>query len=141
MVRTYQPKQKEVSRNWFLVDMSKDSLGRQATKIASFLMGKHKPTYSAHMDMGDWVVVVNAKKLKLTGNKASQKVYRSHSGYPGGFKEVKIGKLLEEQPEKIVYMAVKGMLPNNRLSKGRINRLKIFADDKHPYEDKLKGKS
>jgi large subunit ribosomal protein L13 len=86
------------------------------------------------------VVVVNAKKLKLTGNKASQKVYRSHSGYPGGFKEVKIGKLLEEQPEKIVYMAVKGMLPNNRLLKDRINRLKIFADDKHPYGNKIKTK-
>jgi large subunit ribosomal protein L13 len=140
MIKTYQPKRKEVSRNWLLVDMTEDSLGRQATKIARFLMGKHKPTYSAHMDMGDWVVVVNAKKLKLTGNKASQKVYRSHSGYPGGFKEVKIGKLLEEQPEKIVYMAVKGMLPNNRLLKDRINRLKIFADDKHPYGDKIKTK-
>jgi large subunit ribosomal protein L13 len=135
--KTYQPKPKEIKRDWYLVDAKDKILGRMASKIASLLVGKNKPGYAYHLDTGDYVVVVNAKKVRVTGRKAKQKTYRKHSGYPGGFKEVKFEKLIEEQPEKVIQFAVSGMLPDNRLKRGRINRLKIFADAKHPYEDKL----
>ncbi|MBU0570324.1 50S ribosomal protein L13 [Patescibacteria group bacterium] len=139
-MKTYQPKAKEITRDWHLVDVKEQVLGRTASNIAKFLMGKHKPNYAPHMDMGDYVVVVNARHVKLTGRKDKQKVYRSRSGYPGGFKEVKFRQLISEQPEKVIQHAVSGMLPKNRLQKKRMTRLKVFADEKYPYEDKFKKK-
>ena len=136
-MKTYQPKQKDVKRNWHFIDAKDQVLGRLATQIATYLTGKHKVNYSAHMDMGDYVVVTNAKKIVLTGNKVSQKVYRKHSGYPGGFKEIKFKKMLAEKPERIIELSVFGMLPENRLKRKRITRLKVFSEEKHPYMGKM----
>lgn len=140
-MKTYQPTEKEIVRGWHLVDAGGEVLGRLATRIASFLTGKGKAAYSAHMDSGDYVVVVNAAKVILTGKKASQKVYRSHSGYPGGFKEVSFKKMMTEHPERVIIHAVSGMLPKNRLRDKRLLRLKVYGGEKHPYEEKLKVKS
>lgn len=140
-MKTYQPKEKEVTRNWYLIDVGGKVLGRSATQIATLLMGKHKPTYSGHMDMGDFVVVINAKDVQLTGRKKSQKVYYSHSGYPGGFKEVKFAQMIEEQPEKVIKLAVKRMLPKNRLQSKRMRRFKVFAGPNHSYKEKFKDAS
>ena len=137
MYKTYQPKGKEIKRNWHLIDVEGKILGRVATEIAKLLVGKHKPGYANHIDMGDFVVVINVDKLVVTGRKAKQKTYKSHSGYPGGFKEVKFEKLMLEQPEKIVKHAVNGMLPKNRLKDKRIVRLKVFSGKIHPYGDKF----
>jgi large subunit ribosomal protein L13 len=137
-MKTYQPKKKEVKRGWHLVDVEGKVLGRVATGIAMKLMGKDKVNYSQNIDSGDYVVVINAKKVKVTGRKERQKVYRSHSGYPGGFKEVSYTKMLNENPTRIIQLAVKGMLPDNRLKDKRMARLKIFSGEKHLYEDKLK---
>jgi large subunit ribosomal protein L13 len=138
-MKTYQPKQKEVKREWHLIDVKGQVLGRMASRIAGYLIGKQKTTFATHMDMGDCVVVVNAKSVKLTGKKRKQKLYRRHSGYPGGFKEVKFEKLISERPEKVIEHAVSGMLPKNRLQKKRMRRLKVFAGSDHPYEDKFKN--
>jgi large subunit ribosomal protein L13 len=104
--------------------------------VATFLIGKHKPTYSAHLDVGDYVVVVNSEKIELTGKKSLQKIYRHHSGYPGGFKEISFEKMLKEHPERIIENAVKGMLPDNRLKKDRLLRLKVIVGEKNPYDKK-----
>ena len=136
--KTYQPKAKEVKRSWHLIDAKEQVLGRMATDIARTLTGKKKTAYAPHMDMGDYVVVINASRIELTGKKPKQKVYRSHSGYPGGFKEVKFEKMIKEQPEKVIEHAVSGMLPDNRLKSDRIRRLKIFAGGEHPYVEKIK---
>ena len=137
-MKTYQPKKKDIRRNWHMVDAKGKILGRMATEITKLLMGKHKVSYANHMDMGDYVVVINASKVKLTGRKPKQKVYRKHSGYPGGFKEIKFAKMALEQPEKVIELAVKRMLPDNRLRKNRMTRLRVFAGEKHSYKDKLK---
>lgn len=136
--KTYQPKAKEIKRKWHFIDAKGKILGRISTNIVTLLMGKHKKEFSKHMDMGDFVVVINAKDVELTGNKFSQKVYRGHSGYPGGFKEVQISKLLKEAPTKIIEKSVSGMLPENRLKRDRLARLKIFAGNTHSYPDKFK---
>ena len=137
MLKTYQPKQKEVKREKHLVDAKDQILGRLSTNVATLLMGKHKPTYSQHMDSGDFVVVINAEKIKLTGNKKEQKVYRSHSGYPGGFKEVSFEKMSKEHPARIIEFAVSGMLPDNRLKSDRIARLHVTKGEKHKYGNNL----
>jgi large subunit ribosomal protein L13 len=137
-MKTFQPKENEVKRSWHLVDAKGEILGRLSTKVAELLMGKGKVSFSRHMDSGDNVVVVNAEKIVVTGNKAQQKVYRSHSGYPGGFKERKFEKVSKEHPERIVEHAVAGMLPDNRLKAERMTRLTVVAGDKNPYEDKMK---
>jgi len=139
-MKTYQPKQKEIKRNWHLIDAKGKVLGRMASEIAQLLMGKHKANYATHIDMGDYVVVLNAKEVELTGKKMDQKVYYKHSGYPGGLKEVKVKKLLKEQPEKVIEKAVYGMLPTNRLRQKRMRRLKVFAESEHKYGDKFKNK-
>jgi len=139
-MKTFQPTQKDIKRSWHFVDADGKILGRMATQIAIFLMGKHKPTYSDHMDSGDYVVVVNARNIKLTGKKALQKKYFGHSGYPGGFREISFEKMNTEQPERVIEHAVAGMLPDNRLRRDRMVRLKVFADSKHSYEDKFKVK-
>ncbi|KKR39405.1 50S ribosomal protein L13 [Candidatus Woesebacteria bacterium RIFOXYA1_FULL_40_18] len=137
-MRTFQPKGKEIKREWHEIDAKGEVLGRLATKVATYLMGKNKPTYSANIDSGDFVVVLNAEKVRLTGRKSAQKVYRSHSGYPGGFKEVSYEKMLKEHPERVIEFAVYGMLPGNRLRKDRMARLKVVVGDKNPHESKFK---
>lgn len=139
-MKTYQPKQKEIERNWHLIDIKGKVLGRMASEIAQLLMGKHKTNYASHIDMGDYVVVLNAKEVELTGKKMDQKVYYKHSGYPGGLKEVKVKKLLKEQPEKVIEKAVYGMLPTNRIRRKRMRRLRIFAGKEHKYKEKFKEK-
>lgn len=137
-MKTYQPKQKEVTRNWHLIDAENEVLGRLSSRIAILLMGKHKATYSTHMDSGDNVVVINAEKILVTGKKAEQKVYRSHSGYPGGFKEVSFAKMSKEHPARILEFAISGMLPDNRLKSDRMVRLYVTKGKKHKFEDKFK---
>lgn len=129
MKKTTQKSHKTINRETHTIDASGKVLGRLSTEIARLLMGKHKVDYSPNLDMGDNVVVTNAAKVQVTGRKEEQKVYYRHSGYPGGFKEVKYAQLKEEQPEKIVQMAVRGMLPKNRLQKPRMTRLTIFAEE------------
>lgn len=136
--KTYQPKAKEVTRKWHLIDAEPEILGRLATRIAGLLMGKGKVSYSAHMDSGDYVVVVNAAKVQVTGNKEKGKVYYRHSGYPGGFREQTLGELRTKNPVKIIEKAVYNMLPKNRLRSDRMARLKLFAGAEHKYLDKVK---
>ncbi len=136
-MKTYQPKTSEVKRSWRLVDVKGKILGRVASEIAVYLMGKDKVGYARHIDTGDYVVVINAGEVKVTGKKENQKVYRRHSGYPGGFKEVKYLKMHQEKPTKVIEIAVSGMLPDNRLKSERMARLKVFSKAEHPYADKL----
>jgi len=139
-MKTYQPGKNDIKREWHLVDVKGEILGRIASKIATKLIGKEKVNYSRHIDSGDYVIVINAKEVKVTGKKEKGKIYRSHSGYPGGLKEIRYDKLISEHPTRVIELAVKGMLPDNRLKDKRMSRLKIFAGDKHPYEDKIKKK-
>ena len=133
-MKTFQPKAKEIKREWHLMDAKGEILGRLATQIAVFLMGKHKPSYSTHMDSGDFVVVLNAEKIEVTGKKDQKKVYRTHSGYPGGLKERSYQQVMAVHPERILGNAVAGMIPDNRLKDERLMRLKIVIGDKNPYE-------
>ena len=126
-------KMEEVQRNWVLVDLSGKVLGRAATRIADILRGKTKPTFTPHADTGDFVVAINAAKIRLTGNKLLEKVYYSHSGYRGGLKEVTAGKLLLKKPEDLIIKAVKGMLPKNRTQKHTLAKLKVYASAEHPH--------
>lgn len=135
-MKTYQPKEKEVTREWHVIDARNQILGRIATQAAILLTGKHKTTYSTHMDMGDFVVILNAEKVEVTGKKASQKMYRTHSGYPSGFKERSYKQVMAENPERIVEHAVSGMIPDNRLKNDRMLRLKVVYGDKNPYGQK-----
>lgn len=137
-MKTYQPKEGEIKRSWHLVDAKDQILGRLATEIAELLTGKKKAEFSRHMDMGDFVVVINAEKVMVTGRKASQKLYRTHSGYPSGYKEKTYTMMMDTNPEKIIEHAVAGMVPDNRLKKERMLRLKVVAGDKNPFEDKFK---
>ncbi len=139
-MKTYQPTQKEVLRDWHLLDAKDQVLGRIATKVAGLLMGKGKTTFANHMDMGDYVVVLNSEKVALTGKKTSQKVYRSHSGYPGGFKEVSFARMMEKAPERILRHAVSGMLPDNRLKSRRLKRLILAIGETNPYAKKFEEK-
>ena len=139
-MKTYQPKEKEVTREWHLLDAKGQIVGRLATKISGLLMGKHKPNFSKHMDMGDYVVLLNAEKVEFSGRKEDKKLYRSHSGYPGGFKEITAKLLREKHPERIIRKAVFGMLPDNRQKKERLNRFKIIVGDTNPFEAKFTKK-
>jgi large subunit ribosomal protein L13 len=139
-MKTYQPKEKEVKRGWHLVDAKGEILGRLATKIATYLTGKHKASYSTHMDMGDFVVVINAEKIEVTGKKDQQKLYRRHSGYPSGYKERTYQQVMAVHPERIIEHAVNGMIPDNRLKDARMLRLKLVVGDKNPYEKQLEAK-
>jgi large subunit ribosomal protein L13 len=131
--KTYSQKPSEVTRRWILIDASTAPLGRIATQIAMYLTGKYKPTYTPHIDGGDYVVVVNAKKAVLTGGKDTDKKYYRHSGFPGGIKETTAKELREKKPEYIIENAVKGMLPKNKLAAERLRRLKIFAGGDHAH--------
>jgi large subunit ribosomal protein L13 len=130
---TYIPSSHEIDRKWFLVDASGKTLGRLATEVASVLAGKRNPKYVPFMDMGDHVVVVNAEKVRLTGLKASQKLYRRYTGFPGGLREESFVRLLERKPEKIVEEAVKGMLPKTKLGRKMVSKLQVYRGDKHPH--------
>ena len=132
-MKTFLPKIENQDREWYLVDASEQVLGRLATEIASVLMGKNKPTYTDFLDTGDFVVVVNAEKIKLSGKKLEEKMYYSHSGYPGGLKEISAKRLLEKHPERIVQFAVKGMLPKNKLGRRMLKRLRVYAGADHPH--------
>jgi large subunit ribosomal protein L13 len=140
MYKTFSPTPKDVKREWHLIDANDQILGRLSTKIAGLLMGKGKATFSRHMDVGDYVVVINAEKIMVSGRKAQQKVYITHSGYPGGFKSKKYSSVMEQHPERIIEHAVAGMLPINRLRDPRMLRLKVVAGDKNPYEKEFKTK-
>ncbi len=131
---TYMAKPAEVDRKWYIIDATDQILGRLASEVASILRGKHKPTYTPHIDTGDFVIVVNADKVKLSGNKLDQKKYRYHSGYPGGLKEIDYRTLLQRKPEKAVEIAVKGMLPKNRLGRQMFKKLKVYKGNEHPHE-------
>ncbi|MBM7624015.1 50S ribosomal protein L13 [Sporohalobacter salinus] len=131
---TYMAKPEEVERNWFVVDAEGKKLGRLASEIANVLRGKHKPTYTPHVDTGDYVIVVNAGEVELTGNKLDQKMHHRHSEYPGGLKSVSYGELLEDKPEKVIELAVKGMVPKNKLGRKMMKKLKIYADSEHPHQ-------
>jgi len=133
-MKTQVPRSKDIARDWFLVDVENQVLGRVATQIASVLRGKNKPTFTPSVDTGDFVVVVNAAKIALTGNKLSDKIYYSHSGYPGGIKGISAGKLLEKKSEDLIRKAVKGMLPKNKLASLMLKKLKIYAGAAHPHE-------
>jgi|TARA_B100001741_G_scaffold20805_1_gene15530 large subunit ribosomal protein L13 len=133
-MKTFSLKNSEVSRNWVVFDASDKILGRFATKIADKLRGKDKPTFTPHVDGGDFVVVINADKVKVTGNKAEQKKYYKHSLYPGGLKEKSYKEVLESTPERIIENAVKGMLPKNKLGKSIIKKLKVYSGSEHPHE-------
>jgi large subunit ribosomal protein L13 len=139
-MKTFSPTPKDIKREWHLIDAKDEILGRLSTKIAGLLMGKGKATFSRHMDVGDYVVVINAEKIMVTGRKASQKLYITHSGYPGGFKAKKYSMMMEQHPERIIEHAVAGMLPINRLRDPRMLRLKVVAGDKNPYEKEFKTK-
>lgn len=138
-MKTYQPKEKEVERSWHLIDAKGEVLGRLCTKIATLLTGKHKATYSTHMDMGDFVVVLNAEKIEVTGKKDQQKLYYRHSGYPQGFKKRTYQQMMDTHPERIVEHAVSGMIPDNKLKNARMLRLKVVIGDKNPYEKQLQS--
>lgn len=132
-MRTFYAKPGEIEREWLLIDAEDLVLGRLATRIASILKGKTKPTYTPHVDVGDFVIVINAEKIRLTGKKAEQKNYYSHSGYPGGLKEVSFKTMLEKHPERILEKAVRGMLPKNTLGRQMGKKLKVYAGPDHPH--------
>ena len=132
-MKTYSAKPGEVQRRWYVADADGQVLGRLATQIATVLRGKHKPTYTPHVDTGDFVVVVNAEKIKLTGAKLTKKMYHRHSGYPGGLSSVWYGKLLQTHPERIIRKAVWGMLPKGTMGRAQIKKLKIYRGPDHPH--------
>lgn len=132
-------KEKDVERNWHLVDVSGKILGRAIPEIARFLQGKHKVNYVSNIDTGDYVVVINAKKIVLSGRKSNTKVYTRYSGYPGGLRTESFSNLINKKPQAVIKHAVLGMLPKNKLRDRRMTRLFVFADDKHPYQDKIKN--
>jgi len=133
-MKTQVAKKEEVTREWYLVDGENLVLGRIATRIANVLRGKNKPIFTPSVDTGDFVIVVNAEKIALTGNKLADKMYYSHSGYPGGIKSISAGKLLEKKPEEIIRKAVKGMLPKNKLARHMLNKLKVYSGPEHPHK-------
>jgi large subunit ribosomal protein L13 len=133
-MRTYTPKKDDIVRKWYVVDAEGQVLGRLATKVASVLRGKHKPQYTPFLDVGDHVIVVNAEKVVLTGNKLQDKVYYRHSGYPGGLKATNCQRLMETHPERVVSMAVKGMLPHNALGRAMFKKLRVHAGPDHSHE-------
>ena len=132
-MKTYSAKKETARHNWFVVDATDKTLGRMATEIANRLRGKHKAEYTPHVDTGDYVVVVNAEKVKVTGNKAADKNYYHHTGYPGGIKSISFEKLIDKAPERAIEAAVKGMLPKNKLSRAMLGKLKVYAGNEHPH--------
>ena len=137
-MRTYSTKVSDIERKWWVIDASGKTLGRLATEAAVLLKGKHKPMYTPHLDVGDYVVIVNADKIEVTGKKLTQKIYYRHSNYPGGLKSVSLEKMLETHPTRAVEHAVKGMLPHNRLGAAMFKKLKVYAGPEHPHKAQVK---
>jgi large subunit ribosomal protein L13 len=133
-MKTYVAKPSTREREWLLVDASGKTLGRLATQLADILRGKRKPEYTPHIDTGDFIVVVNAEKVHVTGNKLQAKLYRRHSGYPGGLRERTLEEMLERRPQEVIRLAVKGMLPRNRLARQQLRKLRVYAGPDHPHE-------
>jgi large subunit ribosomal protein L13 len=133
-VRTFTAKTAEIKRQWYVVDAQGQTLGRLASKIAPILKGKHKPTYTPHLDCGDFVVVVNVDKVRVTGRKLDQKFYYRHSEYPGGLKSINLRDQLAQHPDRVLLAAVKGMLPKNKLGRQMIKKLKLYAGETHPHQ-------
>ena len=133
-MKTFSAKPQDIERKWFVVDAQGQTLGRLATRIATVLRGKHKPIYTPHMDCGDYVIVVNADKIHVTGQKLDQKTYYRHSGYPGGLRQVSLRRQLQVHPDRVIEAAVRGMLPHNRLGRKMFKKLKIYAGPQHPHE-------
>ena len=132
-MKTYSAKAGEVTRDWFVVDAADKTLGRLASEIAHRLRGKHKPEYTPHVDTGDYIVVINAEKVRVTGAKATDKMYHRHTGYPGGLKTISFEKLIEKAPARVIQGAVKGMLPRNPLGRAMFKKRKVYAGSEHPH--------
>lgn len=132
-MRTFTPKPGDVTKNWYVIDATDVVLGRLASQVAVLLRGKHKASFAPHVDGGDFVIVINAEKVALTGNKSADKMVYRHSGYPGGLRAVPIGELLEKNPTRVIENAVKGMLPKNKLAAQQLNHLKVYAGSEHPH--------
>ncbi len=132
-MKTYSAKPADITRQWYLIDASEQTLGRVASKVALLLMGKEKPQYTAHIDCGDYVIIINSDKLKVTGTKLNNKKYYSHSGHPGGLHTRSLGEQISRDSTKVIINAVKGMIPNNKLLINRINRLKVYPDETHNH--------
>lgn len=133
-MKTYTARAEDIEREWFLVDAEDKTLGRLASEIAKVLRGKHKPIYTPHLDCGDYVIVINADKVRVTGRKLDQKMYYRHSGYPGGLKSISLRNQLQKHPERVLQAAVRGMLPKNRLGRKMFKKLKVYASDSHPHQ-------
>jgi large subunit ribosomal protein L13 len=133
-MKTYSTKAKDIERKWWVIDATDRTLGKVATEAASLLMGKHKPIYAPYIDTGDYVVVTNAAKVKVTGKKPEQKIYYRYSGYPGGLKSAAFKEVFEKDPRRVIELAVKGMLPHNRLGRAMFKKLKVYPGNEHPHE-------
>lgn len=140
-MKTYSTKASDIKRQWHVIDASGKILGRLATQVAGLLMGKHKPIFSRNLDSGDFVVITNADKVRVTGKKTKQKLYYRHSGYPGGLKSISLEKLLETNPTRVIENAVKGMLPHNRLRASMMKRLRVYVGEAHPHLAQTKASS
>ncbi len=136
-MRTYTPKAEDIQRGWWVVDAAEKPLGRLATQLATVLRGKHKPMYTPHLDTGDYIVVINAEKVRLTGNKADQKTYFRHSGYMGGERHIPFRRMIATHPERVIELAVKGMLPKGALGRAMRLKLKVYAGTEHPHQGQL----
>ncbi len=136
-MKTYTAKPQTVTRDWYVVDATDKTLGRLATELASRLRGKHKPEYTPHVDTGDYIVVINAEKIRVTGNKATDKTYYRHTGFPGGLKSASFNELIAAAPERVIEIAVKGMLPRNPLGRAMRKKLKVYAGTEHPHTAQL----
>lgn len=132
-MKTFSAKPETVKRDWYIVDAENKTLGRLSTEIARRLRGKHKPEYTPHVDTGDYIVVINAEKVRVSGNKTTDKIYHHHTGYPGGLKSISFDKLIERAPERVIETAVKGMLPKNPLGRAMYKKMKVYAGSEHPH--------
>ena len=133
-MKTFMPKTREIKRKWYLIDADGQTLGRLSSEVARILRGKNKPIYTPHVDTGDFVIIINAEKIALTGNKLDQKMHRYHSGYPGGLKEIKYRQFIQRTPERVIEVAVKGMLPKNSLGRSMYTKLKVYKGADHKHE-------
>lgn len=133
-MKTFSAKEEQIKSKWYMIDANGEILGRLAVKVATIIRGKHKPTFTPHVDTGDYVVIVNAEKVRLTGNKLKDKIYQHHTGHPGGIRKISAEKLLQKKPEEILKKAIKGMLPKNSLGRKIFKKAKIYASTDHPHE-------
>ncbi|MFU0799756.1 MAG: 50S ribosomal protein L13 [Xylanivirga thermophila] len=136
-MKTYMAKPEEIERKWYVVDATGKTLGRLASQVAAILRGKNKPIYTPHVDTGDHVIIINAEKIRVTGNKMDQKIYYRHTGYPGGLREASYREMMEKDPAFVLYTAVKGMLPHNKLGRDMIKKLRVYVGPEHPHEAQM----